>query len=1595
MPSGGGSESGQESPGMARPLGLCLLALLGLGLGVGGSPACQDPQGQPRRCMPVFENAAFGRAAQATNTCGSPPEDYCLQMGARHASALCHRCDATDPRHHHNASFLTDFHSQEESTWWQSQSMAFGIQHPNSVNITLHLGKAYEITYVRLKFHTSRPESFAIYKRSRAEGPWVPFQYYSASCEKTYGKRQRHYLRPGEDEQVAFCTDEFSDISPLSGGNVAFSTLEGRPSAYNFDGSPALQEWVTVTDLLISLNRLNTFGDDIFKDPKVLQSYYYAISDFSVGGRCKCNGHASECAPDEAGQLVCVCQHNTAGTDCERCQPFYQDRPWARGTAEAANECLPCNCSGHSDECFYDWELYRRSGHGGHCRNCRDNTAGPHCERCRQNYYRWEQQAACQPCHCHPAGSLQPQCDSSGTCLCKANVTGWKCERCKDGYHSLSEGGCRPCACDPVGSVGTCDPNTGHCTCKERVEGHLCNRCQPGWFNLQPHNPAGCTSCFCYGHSTACTAADGYEVTHVHSDFSQGLEGWAAAAPGTADLPLRWADGEIVTEWDGEEPVDFLAPEKFLHNQRLSYGQLLSLLLEVEGNGTGTESGVPLLPVQLVLEGEGMEITMSSSESQPQRGKQAVTFRLHEAEEGAEPSLSAFSFQRLLSNLTALRLRVSRGPMQGRLSLSKVQLTSARPGPGVRAGWVEECMCPLGYAGQFCQSCAPGFKREISFGGPLVSCVPCACNQHGDCHPLTGHCQCLHNTEGPSCERCSPGFYGNPFVGHFDDCKPCPCPGRSPCTEVPGSGEVVCTHCPPGQRGKRCELCDDGFFGDPLGQRGPVHPCVPCQCHRNVDLNAVGNCDPVSGRCLRCLYNTTGEHCERCQPGFYGNALAPDPAGKCAPCDCNPNGSAPGLEDCDPGTGQCRCLPHVTGRACGLCQPGYYSLQPAVGCKSCECHPTGSRKSGCHALTGQCSCQPGVTGKQCDRCQHGFFGFSARGCRACNCSPLGSVTPQCHENSTCLCHPGFVGYKCDQCQANFFLDPPSSRCQQCPACYGLVKDEADRLKARLQEMEEWLQKPGCDGRPGQSLMLGDAPRGDGLPSPHLLQGARAALSTQVGRLAGALGTAQGRLSNASQATGCSGHGPPKTCILLSEIGATLQSAQREILHAADTLATMEIPQEIPQQPTNWSRRALEARALAESHEDAVTQVEAVVRRALRASNASSELLRSLLEGNATWDVQRELEAGYEEIQRAQEELGAGVAEVAVEARRAFTAVQQANADMAEKLLQVAALGQQALPAQAGALAQDLAALEQAAEAQEPLAQQAVEASHALAARLRRELQRTRGFEQLRDQAGSAHSTATSAISHGKAVLSNGESLLASLEGMRKVLSHRKGQAALSRRMALVRDRAMVEAQRKIKQAEKTLGNSLSVSTTAQKTAREAEQVSGESAKRAQAVLQESKQARKHASQLATRANETQQELSRQKHVAEKLRGDLEEAHQVGTQVSEMAKSLQEARGSLISDIETLNDLLSSLGNLEQAVQAEAVLSAGRRELERLWLRLAAPGALAGQLSLLQREAARQWEKIQAFESDLAEIRADKQNLEDILRSLPEGCSKWQ
>ena len=89
------------------------------------------------------------------------------------------------------------------------------------------------------------------------------------------------------------------------------------------------------TNVRLKFDRLNTFGDEVITmDPQVLDSYYYAVSNVEISGRCACNGHASDCF-----QNMCVCEHNTMGQNCEQCRSFFQDQPWSAATPDNPSEC--------------------------------------------------------------------------------------------------------------------------------------------------------------------------------------------------------------------------------------------------------------------------------------------------------------------------------------------------------------------------------------------------------------------------------------------------------------------------------------------------------------------------------------------------------------------------------------------------------------------------------------------------------------------------------------------------------------------------------------------------------------------------------------------------------------------------------------------------------------------------------------------------------------------------------------------------------------------------------------------------------------------------------------------------------------------------------------------------------------------------------------------------------------------------------------------------------------------------------------------------------------------------------------------------------
>lgn len=1025
---------------------------------------CYDRSGRAQRCFAPFVNAAFNLAVESTNTCGMRGEEYfCQQTGISGATKSCDVCDNGRRDKAHPPQYLTDFHSVESLSWWQSSTMMEDVQWPNSVNLTLHLGKAFEITYVRLKFHSSRPESFAIYKRTSENGSWIPYQFYSASCQETYRLHASGIIDISNEAQ-AICRDDFSDISPLTGGSIAFSTLDGRPSAYDFENSPVLQEWVTATDIRIVLNRINTFRDEVFGDPNVLRSYFYAISDFAVGGRCKCNGHASECTRQtndhhREERLVCRCEHNTTGPDCGECHPFYNDRPWRRATAANAYECMPCNCNGLSNRCYFDAELFRRTGHGGHCTDCRENTFGPNCERCKEFFYRRTDSDRCRPCNCHPVGARQLQCDASGQCHCKPGVTGDKCDRCQANYFDFGITGCRPCQCLAAGSSNNrpdCISETGDCRCKENVEGQNCDTCKRGFFGLSENDPQGCMACFCYGHSSICSSSPGYTARVVHSDFESGLQRWRGESRGMQETQLEFnaRAGHIGISSDSSDASYFVAPDRYHGDQRHSYNLFLSFSLWV-----GEEGSRPSV-TDIVIEGGGLRISAPISAQgnpAPKTVKAEYKFRLNEHPSYQwTPRLSAIEFIRILSNITSLKIRGTYGN-RGVGFLDNVRLQSAREGNGgTPASNIEQCTCPEGYVGQFCESCAPGYRRDPVGGGPFDRCVPCNCNRHSEtCEPTTGRCICQHNTAGLNCERCAPGYYGYALAGTPHDCKPCPCPENSECVELM-NGEVGCVNCREGYTGHRCELCDDGYFGDHEGRHGPRRPCVKCTCNDNIDSNAVGNCNRTTGECLKCIHNTAGFHCERCLPSHYGDALA-QPKGQCRACNCYGLGSirSPHGSDCDH-SGRCRCQSNVIGVNCDRCLESYWNIDSGSGCESCNCDRTGSINSSCELRTGQCFCKPGVAGQHCGRCADGHFGFSHDGCRACNCNPDGSRTLQCNRaTGECECKPNIGGHSCDRCAENKYNI--AAGCLDCPVCYNMIQQNVNILRRKINELRLIIQ----------------------------------------------------------------------------------------------------------------------------------------------------------------------------------------------------------------------------------------------------------------------------------------------------------------------------------------------------------------------------------------------------------------------------------------------------------------------------------------------------------------------------------------------------------
>ncbi|XP_075540321.1 terribly reduced optic lobes isoform X25 [Dermacentor variabilis] len=523
--------------------------------------------------------------------------------------------------------------------------------------------------------------------------------------------------------------------------------------------------------------------------------------------------------------------------------------------------------------------------------------------------------------------------------------------------------------------------------------------CHPPLFNDKAQSSSECLRCFCFGVSQTCHSSSLNKITiplanevsvatmsilpdGSYMDVTEKFrpnQNAVHSNPANREFKI---DSQVKTS---EAPVHYYwsLPAEFLGNQINSYGGQLKYTFRYEA------SSRPVQAADIIIRGNGITLYHTLRQSYGPLRDNTIEVQFVEGEWHKDARHSAIGspdtatredIMLVLQNVEGIFIRASFDSELAESSVHGLEMDSASYSSPKNppASFVEQCSCPTGYTGNSCENCGPGYIRRRS-GPYLGECVqgvlPCNCNAHSNsCDQQTGRClNCQHNTDGPSCETCKRGFYGDARRGMPSDCQPCPCPmvdvpGHlmtswiagfpsewfSPTCVLEADGQVTCNSCPIGFEGRRCERCAPGYERYPPGSvDGSCHlkECEPGQFQCGD-----GSCIDFRRRCdghYDCNDYTDEQNCAcgynqfRCPDGTClsvrkrcdGKADCIDMSDEsnCGAPQCDTAGSLSPQRS--PSTGLCQCKPLVTGASCDQCKANSFHIHPSspLGCVECFC----------------------------------------------------------------------------------------------------------------------------------------------------------------------------------------------------------------------------------------------------------------------------------------------------------------------------------------------------------------------------------------------------------------------------------------------------------------------------------------------------------------------------------------------------------------------------------------------------------------------------------------------------------------------------------
>ncbi|CAB1326313.1 unnamed protein product, partial [Coregonus sp. 'balchen'] len=684
-----------------------------------------------------------------------------------------------------------------------------------------------------------------------------------------------------------------------------------------------------------------------------------------VGGQCPCRPHVigrqctrcatgyygfPYCKPCDCGQRLChevtgqcICPPQTVKPACDVCESqTFSYHPLVG--------CEGCDCSPNGVKAIAGRDCDRDTGR---CM-CKPRIGGRQCDRCAAGFYRFPE---CLPCNCNQGGVTPDICHpDTGQCLCKRNVQGAHCDACRDGSFHFDPShprGCISCFCFGANS---------QCQSSGKRRGKFVD--MRGW-RLERADQEEVASVLNPSSNTVVAdvqelpgttqllhwvappsylgdrvSSYGGYLTYQAKSFGIPSEGMSLMdrrpdvllsgqemalvhmAPKTPD-PDRLHQGRVQLvegNWrhagtnrpvSREDLMVVLAglvglrvrALYFTQSQRLSLGEVgleeatdtgaggpastveqcacsplyrgdSCQTLERERHATtgpamGNLTGAMQRRTQTIFQGErnryprqhDREAQRIHYPSIHDQGGQRVHYPSVN-EEGTQrvqyPSVNDEGTQRVqypsVNDEGTQRVQYPSVNDQG---TQRVQYTSVND----RGQMVQYPYFDDQDSSSQIQKCATGYYRDGS-GPYLGRCVPCSCNGlANECDERTGRClNCQYSTAGDRCERCKEGYYGDAAQR---SCQVCPCPFSVPansfavgCREAAGGFQCVCKQ---GYTGDRCERCAPGYYGDPLTAGGS---CRPCDCNGNGN-----NCDSRTGVCKNTLEpgdTNTDEQCQVC-----------------------------------------------------------------------------------------------------------------------------------------------------------------------------------------------------------------------------------------------------------------------------------------------------------------------------------------------------------------------------------------------------------------------------------------------------------------------------------------------------------------------------------------------------------------------------------------------------------------------------------------------------------------------------------------------------------------------------------------------------------